>query len=284
MSTRVASKTARGPVDDAGPKKIHGDPGRARGVDRLLDILNYFANVREPVSALEIANKLTAPKSSVYEILDMLMSRGYVERISSGKFVVGRSAYALGSAFGRQTGLCRIVQPALRRLSNLTGEISEFCVFHQWQQLVVFAESGRRNSYFHSQQGILYPMPMCASGRFLLQSFGPEDIIRNIPPQHYKMANGAVLSPSGFLQASKRAIARGYEVVNGAIDPNISCVAVPVYNAQRKCIAATALVVPLQEFAAREQELVTHLRQATTPLAEAIELAGLASEETGPPV
>jgi DNA-binding IclR family transcriptional regulator len=249
---------------------------RTRGMDRLLDVLDYVGNGQHPASASEIAAQLCAPRSTIYEIVDLLLHREYLERDpKSGDLVVGRKAYLIGTAFRRKVTVDQIVRPVLANLSETTGEISELCVIKDWQQLVLFAMEGKREFYFMPKEGALFPLPRSAAGRFLITTLDPESIRHNIPVEQYRMADGSRLTLRQMLAQSQHAVERGYATIKGAVDPYISCIAAPVYDHNQKCIASVSLVMPLGEVERREKGLAAAVQAAAAIIAQDLARAGL---------
>jgi DNA-binding IclR family transcriptional regulator len=260
---------AANPIQDL-PRK------RTRGMERLLDVLDYVGNTQRPVSPSEIATQLSAPRSTIYEIVELLLHREYLERDSkSGNLTVGRKAYLIGTTFGRHVTVEQIVRPVLANLSERTGEISELCVIKDWQQLVMFAVEGKREFYFMPKEGALFPLPRSAAGRFLITTLDPKSIRRNIPAEQYQMADGSRLTLRQMLDQSQHAVERGYATIKGAVDPYISCIAAPVYDSNQRCIASVSLVMPLGEVEKREKDLAAAVQDAAETIAQDLSRAGL---------
>ena len=90
----------------------------------MLDILGLIASSETPLTASEIGKELSIPKSSVFDIVNILSERGYITTVSPyGKaYRIGISAYRTGMAFVRRDGLFNSAHPILRNLSDATGE------------------------------------------------------------------------------------------------------------------------------------------------------------------
>ncbi len=64
---------------------------RARGLDRAFEILDYLRALRRPARPNEIAVGLDAPKSTTYELVNLLLKTGVLEHADKeGRVFLGR--------------------------------------------------------------------------------------------------------------------------------------------------------------------------------------------------
>lgn len=61
-----------------------------RGVERILDLIEWFAANPAPASLAHVAGVLGLPKSSTLGMLRSLVERGYVQRLETGSYVLVR--------------------------------------------------------------------------------------------------------------------------------------------------------------------------------------------------
>lgn len=61
-----------------------------KGTARVTDILDYFANVNEPVSAAKICADLNLPRSSAHDLLHGLGDHGYLQKDTQGLWRLGK--------------------------------------------------------------------------------------------------------------------------------------------------------------------------------------------------
>lgn len=93
-----------------------------RGVERVLDMIEWFAASPEGASLSEIAAALAMPKSSALLMLQSLTERGYIHRLGSGEYQMLRLPGEI-SQDGRNYGaLIALVSPHLSQAVQETGE------------------------------------------------------------------------------------------------------------------------------------------------------------------
>lgn len=70
---------------------------RARGLDRAFDILDHLTLAGVPLRPSEIALSIASPKSTVYELVALLLERGILQPMGQeGQVYLGRQLYFLG--------------------------------------------------------------------------------------------------------------------------------------------------------------------------------------------
>ena len=90
---------------------------------RTLRILELFENTNIPLSLTDTCKKLNIPKSSAYAIISTLVNEGYLEKISSKKFVLSFALYhAKGWIGGLKSAIRRNASDEMNRLLTLYGQ------------------------------------------------------------------------------------------------------------------------------------------------------------------
>lgn len=231
---------------------------RAKGTERLLEVLDCVIDQERPVTRNAIAAAINAPRSTVYSIIEVLLTHDYLEQIEpEGLIVPGPKCGLMGLAYDKHATLGRKARQVVSRLARQAGEVAELDVMRGWRQMVQISETGRGHNYRVALEGSTSPLPQTASGRFLLDGIAREEMEKNFTPHDYVMADGSVLSLDDLCAHMGRAKEQGYWVASGLIDPYIACIASPVRDREERCIAAVCLVVPLPEMAQREGEFIT---------------------------
>jgi DNA-binding IclR family transcriptional regulator len=239
---------------------------RGRGVDRLLDVFDEMERGDQPMTVLDLARRLGAPKSTIYLLVDLLVEREYLEPLTNGRYQLGPRFGRLGLAYGRHASFAIIARKALVELANRTKVIAELVVVDNWIQFVPLAAVAESNPYLRSSEGARFPLPHTASARFLLRDVPREAILQNIPAAHYDLPNGEHTSCEQFIADIEAARHRETYSTRGLVDPHLSCIAVPLLDPDGNCIAALSLVMPLTELDFREGELSVMLLETAQSL------------------
>ena len=95
-------------------------------VERALSILDAFRKSSSPLWLHEISEHTGLYKSTVLRLLETMQSKGYILRISDGRYQLGAVLFELGSAYQASFQLEHLVKPVLESLSKITGESATF--------------------------------------------------------------------------------------------------------------------------------------------------------------
>src|SRR5262245_12901984 len=81
----------------AKPAETADAGGRTRGIDRAFEILECLHESKKPLRPNEIALAIGAPKSTTYDVVGLMLSRGILDRADGeGRVFLGRRLYLFG--------------------------------------------------------------------------------------------------------------------------------------------------------------------------------------------
>src|SRR5262245_30893170 len=110
-------------------------------VGRALDVLLYLASRSGPVAGAAIVRDLDLPRSSVYHLLDVLITRGFVVHLPEERsYGLGIAAFEIGSAYLRHEALEIRARPILKRLVAEAGETAHLGILHGAETLYLLKE------------------------------------------------------------------------------------------------------------------------------------------------
>ena len=112
----------------------------APAADRTLDILEFIASNGQ-TQAATLARELGIPRSTVYQLLEILERHGLVTRLTEQRaYGIGLKTFELGSAYSRQHRVSQVAHPVLARLVDETGENGHLAVLHGNEIIYVIEE------------------------------------------------------------------------------------------------------------------------------------------------
>jgi len=229
---------------------------RARGIDRLIDILKYLNSSGRPQRPNEIAAGIDAPKSSVYEIVNRLVEERVLEQYDTdGRLYLGRTLHFWGARYLEKFDLLRQADPVVAALSEDTGETAQLCMIDGNKFVVALAHSGARHFSITSELGRPVPLTWTASGRLLVSNMSDEDIIKFIPDEDFILPNGSDMPKATFLREVADANAVHFYSCDSIIDKFTKCYAAAVRDQSGTCLATLCLVLPRDDAKPRHNEL-----------------------------
>src|SRR5262249_21335046 len=93
-----------------------------KSADRVLDILEALSHARGGFTLSELGRALLIPKSSAWNLLNTLITRGYVEQKPDGRFVLGARLFELGVQGSAVSRLRDVARPIMADLAQRSGE------------------------------------------------------------------------------------------------------------------------------------------------------------------
>ena len=169
---------------------------RARGLNRAVEIFQLLHALRKPISIGEIAKRLKAPRSTIYEIVNLFLSVDILEYVGAGSEVYfGRAIHLYAHDYFATHALLRQGQEEVRRLAVLTDETCQLCMPVGNKYAVVSMQNSARLFRIGSDIGVLVPIPWTASGRLFVAHMTLAELRAFIPPEDFQMQDGGTINP-----------------------------------------------------------------------------------------
>ncbi len=242
---------------------------RTRGLDRAFEILEFLRTKRQPMRPNEIAVEIGAPRSSIYELINLLLRHGMLDyQGGDGRVFLGRKLYFLGTAYADQFDLMRESEDLLARLAEETRETAQMCLLEGNKYTVAMMREGVRAFRISSNIGELVPIPWTASGRLLVAHLTDAEIVDFIPADDFVLPSGKRLDPARFIAEVRQATVDGYFTFNSEVETFTHCFAVPVHQAGGQCVATLCLVTPKEDGLRNRQAYLDSLLAAAHDLSE----------------
>lgn len=242
---------------------------RMRGLDRAFEILEFLRVKRQPMRPNEIANEIGAPRSSIYELVNLLLGHGMLDyQGGDGRVFLGRRLYFLGTAYAEQFDLMRECGRMLSTLAEDTRETAQMCLLEGNKYTVAMMREGIRPFRISSNVGELVAIPWTASGRLLVAHLSDQEILDFIPPDDFVLPNGKRLEAGDFIAQVRQAASDGYFTFNSEVENFTHCFAVPIYQAEGACIATLCLVTPREDGLRNREAYLDSLLKAAHEISE----------------
>lgn len=221
-----------------------------KSAKRILEILRFFAEAREPASLARIAAALSFPKSSCLALMETLVGEGYAYQADGRYYLTGRWQRE-AEIVARHDRLALRCRATLQRVSDEVGETVILAQLAQNKVVyldVIEADHVLRFTAFVGQRK---PIHAAASGRALLSVLPDEDMRRVAESLDYPSFTGATLSNAkALVKAVEGGRKRGWHVNLGEHQADTISVAAPVV------LDGTALALVVGAPAGRLQDKV----------------------------
>jgi IclR family transcriptional regulator, acetate operon repressor len=189
-----------------------------RQAANVLDLMEYFAQVKKPANLGEISAALGWPRSSTFNLLSTLAQRGYLyePRPKAGLYPTSRWTWLLRDITDPELlpeQLCR----AAGEVARLTEETVAIAAPSGSSAVLLYVVESPHVVRFTAQVGYQMPMHTTACGRALLAQYSPAERAAALKKVRYeKFAERSLLDSKQVEAEIKRAAARGWhENING---------------------------------------------------------------------
>ncbi len=198
---------------------------------KTLALLEAIAESGSGVRISDLARRVGALRGTVYQQLVTLVAAGWMERREDGTYCLTLRAARIGHAALEQASLGERVIPNMERLAAELSHTVSLAIADRDAALIVQRVEPGRVLRSDLRVGTRMPMARSASGRVLAAFATGEDLAA--------MRTDGVSIPA---EADLKAIrARRYEVSNSGSFQGIMAVAVPIFAADRRCLAALSV-------------------------------------------
>jgi DNA-binding IclR family transcriptional regulator len=220
----------------------------SRSVRRAFDIFELMLARGGPLTVAQIVDTLGIPKSTAYELVRTLTQADYLAPSGKGPgLFLGRKLFELGMAYRNQVDLLKDGSKIVEELRDATGETVQLSVLENQMMLVLLKEEGSRSLRIISQVGSRVPVNWAAAGRLLVSDLDDRQLTELLGATIRQSPTGnAVMDVDRLIAQIRQVRAQGYSTELNETNEHAGCVAAPVIDSSRRCIAALSIVAPEQ--------------------------------------
>ena len=250
-------------------------PAKIPAATRTLDALRTLAKASAPLTAATIASRIGAPRSSTYQLLQVLEAEGFVIHFADdSRWGLGVAAFELGSAYLRHDPIERLARPILHRLvagldsrpALQFGITAQVGILDGSELLYLLKDAPRHSTPVVTEVGVRLPAHLTASGRAILAGLESAQV-RATFANNKSFVDRTGLGPRNLRELTallREESAVGFSAEDGFITEGYSSIAVAAKNHLGLPVAAIALTF-------RSEDADAGLR---TELANALKIAG----------
>ncbi len=125
---------------------------------RALRVLTFLAAQPEPVTLDRIARAVAMPRSSTYQLVNVMIAEGYVTHLEDDhRYGLGLAAFEVGSGYTRQAPLQRLARRPLAGLVDELGESGHLATMHGADVVYVLEERAPGKPSLVTDVGVRLP-------------------------------------------------------------------------------------------------------------------------------
>jgi len=247
-----------------------GGAKRTRGIDRAIALLECLHAARQPLRIGELARRLGAPRSTVYELVERFTRAGILASYADNSVFFGRAVHFYAAGYLAVNDFSRMALTAVQQLAKATQQTAQFTSLQGNKYTVEHMDCGSQMFRISSDIGVAVAIPWTASGRLLLGHMSRAEIMAFIPPEDFTLPDGRRIDPDAFCADVATASAAGFCVTTGLVDDFTQCMAAAVRDRGGLAVGCLCLVVPTT--APGQEQLLGQLRAGAEALADQVAL------------
>jgi len=239
-------------------------------IERALDILLLLQQEGEELGVTQISAKMGIYKSTVHRTLATLEKKGFVQQnAKTGKYWLGLKLYSMGMLIRQKLPLKNIAHPYAQALSERFNEVVHIAVLDKSsedypKQLIIDKIESQSMLSLTPPSGSISPAHCSAAGKCLLAFADPAYIRKFTDNTLPLFTANTIVSWEALLRELEMIRRSGYAIDNEELEHGLTCVAAPIFGANREIMAALSLSGPTARIRSeRFQEVVDEVRKTT---------------------
>lgn len=215
-------------------------------LDKANAILALFSAERPELSALEIADRLGRPRSSVYRIVSRMTQEGFLDQDpGTNRYRVGIHLAALGELARHSTSLQRVAYPHLLRLGEASGgETVVLMVPSGTEGVTVDLVEGFHPVRIPHHLGGRFPLHATAGGKVFLAAKPREEVDAILRRPLVRCAKKTITDPAKLRRELDETRRRGYAIAVSEWVDDLCSISAPVRDHRKRVIAAIGVACP----------------------------------------
>lgn len=242
----------------------HKEGKTIQSVQRAVDIINCFNDVRIELSLSEISRILDLNKSTVHGIINTLCNNGFIRQNSDGKYLLGQ-VLLNKFQYTRSTNklmLMTTAKPYMIKLSNKYKVTSNLFIIDDGKLLFLHQVLPVNSSYVISQVSDNDPLYCMASGKIALLHMPKEMLNDYLEHTEIKPTSEFTIRSREALMANLRQIKEnGYSYENEELSEGVSAIAVPIYDNETELFGTLSVTGVAFHIAQGIEEMAADLKQ-----------------------
>ena len=219
-----------------------------QSVQRALHILRYLADRGEPAGVREVARHFRYSPSIAQRLLSTMAEEGFVEQTGeTARYIIGHSAFQVGSTFLRKNDLLSAATPELRRLSEhgITGFLG---ILRNDYVIYMGAMQGNGPIAVKSEIGTSTLPHTTALGKALIADLSEAEVRAILSKPLKKVTEKSITSIDVLLDQLKEVRRVGYAINDQENRDGVYSVGSPVRDSNNATVGAISGAVAVGSF------------------------------------
>lgn len=235
---------------------------RVKQVDHVLDLFELFAKDKQALTLTELARALDMPKSSAFNLIDTLVSRGFLyETRQRGGYYPTRRVLDVADEIMDGDTVLESIHGELERLAEATGETTLLGIRRGDEVLYVDVVEAASPIRYTARVGDRRPLYTTSTGKAILTTYERDEREAIAQALAYEPHQKSTMRTAAELLADlDAAMRRGWCEDRAEYTPDVMGIGVPLMHGGRRF--GLAVAGPLYRLRQQRSELAARLKQA----------------------
>jgi DNA-binding IclR family transcriptional regulator len=237
-----------------------------KSAERVVDLLFLLAKSNSSLTLNEICTELGLPKSSGFELVQTLLSKGFIEMddVRLKTYRLGLGVFEVGSAYLSNLGLPQLARPYLEELNRQTGSTAFLGIEDKGK--IVYLDKAENYS-------VMRPTAKLGSRRFMHTTGLGKALLAALPMEKilYILGDGELVAKTPYskvtvpeiLQDIKEIRERGYSIDNREDNVEMYCIGSAIFDQSNHPVASISVASVYSSMTPEREELIVTLVKET---------------------
>lgn len=209
---------------------------------KAIRIMNLFDASESRLGLAEISSRLDMPKSTVHNLLNTLLSEGYIEKVDGDLYALGTAPLVLTQNIRVNVEIRDPAAPLLRQLADYARESVYLTVKDEDYALYIYAIESPQRLLARTAVGDRVPLHCTSVGKAIL-AYLPEAEVEAIVERVGLPAftENTINNLNDLKEDLTVTRARGYAVDTQEHEANTFCIGAPIFDRKGQVIAACSI-------------------------------------------
>lgn len=216
-------------------------------LQRLVKLLSVFDDDNPPQSVADLARRADLPKSTAHRLIAEMIDERILTRTEDGELRLGIRLWELANRASSVTALREAALPYMDDVFAVVQQHTTLGVLDAGEMLYIERLGAHSSAVSIAKIAKRLPLHACSSGMVLL-AYSPPSVQNELLARPAQRFTRDTVTDADELRIQLAEIRRhGYSVMAGAIVPESTGIAVPVFGAHNQVVAALNVIVPTGE-------------------------------------
>lgn len=220
--------------------------GLVQSVDRAFSILEALSDGE--IGLVELSKRVGLNKSTVYRLLNTLISKGYVsQNFDNSKYKLTLKTLQIGSKVQSNLNIVNIAKPYIQQLSLDTNEVVHLVHIENNELIYIDKIESNNTIRMHSYIGKSIPLYSSAVGKAYLAHLKENDFLsiwNDLQNNIIEFTRNTITTKERMLKEIAAIRKQGYAIDNEENEEGVICVASPIFNFNKELNYAISISTP----------------------------------------